>query len=61
VALGWRDVEFAGRKITVRQALSGDTELWSTKSRRFGRGPTLARAPPSATEQNSCRIVFNEH
>jgi integrase len=34
VALRWRDVDFAGRKIIVRRALSGDTELRSTKSRR---------------------------
>jgi integrase len=34
VALRWRDVEFVGRKIVVRRALSGDTELRSTKSRR---------------------------
>ena len=34
VALRWRDVDFAGRKIVVRRALSGDAELRSTKSRR---------------------------
>lgn len=34
VALRWRDVDFAGRKIIVRRSLSGDTELRSTKSRR---------------------------
>jgi integrase len=34
VALRWRDVDFVGRKIVVRRALSGDTELRSTKSRR---------------------------
>jgi integrase len=39
VALRWRDVDFVGRKITVRRALSGDTELRSTKSRRFREVP----------------------
>jgi integrase len=39
VALRWRDVDFFGRKITVRRALSGDTELRSTKSRRFREVP----------------------
>ena len=34
VALRWRDVDFAGRKLIVRRALSGDTEVRSTKSRR---------------------------
>lgn len=34
VALRWRDVDFSGRKIIVRRALSGDSELRSTKSRR---------------------------
>jgi integrase len=34
VALRWRDVDFTGREIIVRRALSGDTELRSTKSRR---------------------------
>jgi integrase len=39
VAMRWRDVDFAGRKITVRRSLSGDTELRSTKSRRFREVP----------------------
>jgi integrase len=34
VALRWRDVDFAGQKLIVRRALSGDTEVRSTKSRR---------------------------
>jgi len=34
VALHWRDVEFAGRKLVIRRSLSGDTEVKSTKSRR---------------------------
>ena len=34
VALRWRDVDFAGRKVIVRRSLSGDTEVRSTKSRR---------------------------
>lgn len=34
VALRWRDVDFAGQKLIVRRALSGETEVQSTKSRR---------------------------
>jgi integrase len=34
VALRWRDVDFAGHKLIVRRALSGETEVRSTKSRR---------------------------
>ncbi|HEY2657717.1 MAG TPA: site-specific integrase [Solirubrobacteraceae bacterium] len=34
VALRWRDVDFAGQKLIVRRALSGETEVRSTKSRR---------------------------
>ncbi len=34
VALRWRDVDFTGQKIIVRRALSGETEVRSTKSRR---------------------------
>jgi integrase len=34
VALRWRDVNFAGRKIIVRRSLSAESELPSTKSRR---------------------------
>jgi len=34
VALRWRDVGFAGQKLIVRRALSGETEVRSTKSRR---------------------------
>lgn len=39
VALRWRDVDFTGRKITVRRSLSADTELRSTKSRRVREVP----------------------
>lgn len=39
VALRWRDVDFAGRKIVVRRALSGETEVKSTKSRRVREVP----------------------
>ncbi len=39
VALRWRDIDFAGRKIIVRRAVSGDTELRSTESRRFRQVP----------------------
>jgi integrase len=34
VALRWRDVDFVGRKLVVRRAVSGDVEVSSTKSRR---------------------------
>jgi integrase len=34
VALRWRDVDFGGQKLIVRRALSGETEVRSTKSRR---------------------------
>jgi integrase len=34
VALRWRDVHFAGQKLIVRRALSGATEVRSTKSCR---------------------------
>jgi integrase len=39
VALRWRDIDFAGRKIIVRRALSGETEVRSTKSRRARQVP----------------------
>lgn len=34
MALRWRDVDLAGQKLMVRRALSGETEVRSTKSRR---------------------------
>ena len=39
VALHWRDVDFAGRKLIVRRSLSGETEVRSTKSRRARQVP----------------------
>ena len=39
VALHWRDVEFARRKLIIRRSLSGDTEVKSTKSRRVREVP----------------------
>jgi integrase len=39
VALRWRDVDFAGRKIIVRRSLSGAIEIRSTKSRRVREVP----------------------
>jgi integrase len=39
VALRWRDVDFVGQKVVVRRALSGDTEVRSTKSRRARQVP----------------------
>jgi len=57
VALRWRDVEFTGRKITVRRALSGDTELRSTKSRRF-RDVPLPDQAAAALDRLSRREEF---
>jgi integrase len=34
IALKWRDVDLAARKLTVRRTVSGDRELASTKTRR---------------------------
>ncbi len=56
VALRWRDVDFAG-KITVRRALSGETELRSTKSRRARQVP-LPRQAAAALERLSRRGEF---
>ena len=57
VALRWRDVDFAGRKITVRRALSGDTELRSTKSRRAREVPLPDQAA-AALDRLSRRDEF---
>jgi integrase len=39
VTLRWRDVDFVGRKVVVRRALSGNVEASSTKSRRVRQVP----------------------
>jgi integrase len=57
VALRWRDVDFAGRKIIVRRALSGDMEVRSTKSRRAREVPLPAQAA-AALERLSRRGEF---
>lgn len=57
VALRWRDVDFVGRKIVVRRALSGDTELRSTKSRRAREVPLPDQAA-AALERLSRRGEF---
>jgi integrase len=57
VALRWRDVDFAGRKIIVRRALSGDTELRSTKSRRAREVPLPDQAA-AALDRLSHRAEF---
>lgn len=44
VALRWRDVDFVGHKIIVRRALSGETEVRSTKTRRAREVPLPAQA-----------------
>jgi integrase len=57
VALRWRDVDFPGHKITVRRALSGDTEVSSTKSRRAREVP-LPEQAAGALERLSRRGEF---
>jgi integrase len=57
VALRWRDVDFASRKIIVRRALSGATELKSTKSRRAREVPLPDQAA-AALERLSRRGEF---
>jgi integrase len=57
VALRWRDVDFAGRKIVVRRALSAEIELKSTKSRR-ARGVPLPDQAAVALERLSRRGEF---
>jgi integrase len=57
VALRWRDVEFAGRKIIVRRSLSGETEVRSTKSRRAREVPLPDQAA-AALERLSQRGEF---
>ena len=57
VALRWRDVDFAGRKIIVRRALSGETEVGSTKSRRARQVPLPDQAA-AALERLSRRGEF---
>jgi integrase len=57
VALRWRDVEFAGRKIIVRRSLSGETEVRSTKSRRSREVPLPDQAA-SVLERLSQRGEF---
>ena len=60
VALRWRDVDFGGRKIIVRRALSGETELRSTKSRRAREVPLPDQAA-AALERLSHRGEFTGH
>jgi integrase len=57
VALRWRDVDFAGRKLIVRRALSGDTEVRSTKSRRAREVPLPDQAA-AALDRMSHRGEF---
>ena len=57
VALRWRDVDFAGRKIVVRRSLSGDTELRSTKRRRVREVPLPDQAA-TALDRLSHRDEF---
>jgi integrase len=57
VALRWRDVDFVGRKLIVRRALSGDVELRSTNSRRAREIPLPDQAA-AALERLSRRGEF---
>jgi integrase len=57
VALRWRDVDFLARKIIVRRALSGETELRSTKTRRAREVPLPDQAA-AALERLRCRTEF---
>jgi integrase len=57
VALRWRDVDFVGRKLVVRRALSGETEVRSTKSRRARQVPLPDQAA-GALERLSHRGEF---
>jgi integrase len=57
VALRWRDVDFAGRKIIVRRALSAHVEVRSTKSRRAREVPLPTQAA-AALERLSRRGEF---
>lgn len=59
VALRWRDVDFAGRKIVVRRALSAEIELKSTKSRR-ARGVPLPDQAATALDRLSRRGEFTD-
>lgn len=54
VALRWRDVDFAGRKITVRRALSGETEVRSTKNRRAREVPLPDQAAAALERVRTC-------
>jgi integrase len=57
VALRWRDVDFAGRKLIVRRAVSGDIEVSSTKSRRARQVPMPDQAA-AALDRLSRRDEF---
>ncbi len=57
VTLRWRDVDFVGRKILVRRALSGQIELRSTKTRRAREVPLPDQAA-AALERLSRRGEF---
>lgn len=71
VALRWRDVDFVGRKIVVRQALSAEIELRSTKRRRAREVPlpdqaataldrlSQQAAPPTAAAGTSRSVPAN--
>ena len=57
VALRWRDVDFVGRKLVVRRAVSGDVEVASTKSRRAREVP-LPQQAAAALDRLSRRGDF---
>jgi integrase len=57
VALRWRDVDFVGRKIIVRRAVSAEVEVRSTKSRRAREVPLPDQAA-GALDRLSRRADF---
>lgn len=57
MALRWRDVDFARRKLTVSRAVSAGTEASSTKSRRAREVPLPDQAA-DALEQLASRDEF---
>lgn len=57
MTLRWRDVDFVGRKLVVRRALSGETEVRSTKTRRARQVPLPDQAA-AALERLFRRVEF---
>ena len=60
VALRWRDVDFAGRKLIVRRAVSGDVEVSSTKSRRARQVPMPTKRRPRLNHNPARRVHLSD-